>query len=162
MPAYETRHVVGFQETSLVGNVYFSHYVEWQGHCRERFLHEYAPGVVELLSRREVAFFTANCSCEYRGDWGFSALDEVVVRMRLAKFRGGRMNLAFEYANAREPGTLVATGAQEVHCKARIDDAWVPAPFPVPLLVALLDFADTDDLRSALKDAIEFQRERAG
>ena len=160
MPAYECRHVVGFQETSLVGNVYFSHYIEWQGHCRERFLHEHAPAVVELLSRREVAFFTANCSCEYRGDWGFSALDEVVLRMRLAKFRGGRMNLAFEYVNARDPAVLIAVGSQEVHCKSHVGDAWVPAPFPIPLLVALQKFADTEELRAALKDAIDFLRDR--
>jgi enediyne biosynthesis thioesterase len=116
MPAYEYRHVVGFHETSLVGNVYFSHYVTWQGHCRENFLHDHSPQVVELLNRREVAFFTANCSCEYIGDWGFSALDEVVIRMRLVKFRGGRMSLAFEYAKAAEPEKLVARGTQEVHC----------------------------------------------
>ncbi len=36
-------------ETSLVGNVYFTNYLLWQGHCRERFLMEHAPEVLELL-----------------------------------------------------------------------------------------------------------------
>ena len=27
-----------FDETNLVGNVYFAHYLHWQGHCRESFL----------------------------------------------------------------------------------------------------------------------------
>jgi enediyne biosynthesis thioesterase len=161
MPAYEYRHAVAFQETSLVGNVYFSHYVLWQGHVREHFLHEPAPAVVELLRRREVAFFTANCSCEYRGDWGFSALDEVLVRMRLVKFRGGRMSLAFEYANAKAPDAIVAVGSQEVHCKARVGEGWVPAPFPAPLVLALKRFADTPELQEALQDALDFQKSRA-
>ena len=31
---YEYRHVVGFEETNLVGNVYYVNYVRWQGRCR--------------------------------------------------------------------------------------------------------------------------------
>jgi enediyne biosynthesis thioesterase len=160
MPAYEHRHVVGFQETSLVGNVYFSNYLLWQGHCRERFLHEFAPEVAELLSRREVAFFTSNCSCEYIGEWGFSALDEVLVRMRLTKFRGGRMSLSFEYVDARAPNKLVARGAQDVNCKLQTANGWVPAPFPAPLVVALQRFADTDEVQRTLQDALDFQASR--
>jgi enediyne core biosynthesis thioesterase len=158
MPAYEHRHIVGFQETSLVGNVYFSNYVLWQGHCREHFLHEFAPEVVGLLSRREVAFFTANCSCEYIGEWGFSALDEVLVRMRLSKFRGGRMSLGFEYVDVHHPTKLVARGTQDVNCKAQTTNGWVPAPFPAPLIVALQKFAEGDELQGALQDALDFQR----
>ena len=43
MRAYEYRHVVGFEETNVVGNVYFSRYVSWQGRCRELFLREGIP-----------------------------------------------------------------------------------------------------------------------
>ena len=71
MAAYEYAHVVGFQETSLVGNVYFTNYLLWQGHCRELFLRDHAPDVVGMLERREIAFFTRSCSCEYVGDWGY-------------------------------------------------------------------------------------------
>ena len=28
---YEHRHVVSFEETNLVGNVYYVNYVRWQG-----------------------------------------------------------------------------------------------------------------------------------
>src|SRR5208282_2982394 len=38
---YEYRHVVGFEETDLMGNVYFVNYVRWQGRCREMFLFEH-------------------------------------------------------------------------------------------------------------------------
>ena len=31
MRAYEYRHVVGFEETNLIGNVYYVNHVRWQG-----------------------------------------------------------------------------------------------------------------------------------
>ena len=162
MPAYEHVHVVGFEETSLVGNVYFTNYLLLQGACRERFLAEHASAVLAPLARREVGFFTHSCACEWRGDWGFEGLDRVLVRMRLARFRGGRMRLEFEYAHERRPTEIVATGSQEVHCKVRRGDEWIPAPFPAPLLRALYAFADTDELRAGLTEALEFLAARPG
>ena len=38
MRAFEYRHVVSFEETNLVGNVYFANHLSWQGRCRELFL----------------------------------------------------------------------------------------------------------------------------
>lgn len=160
MPPFEHRHVVTFQETSLVGNVYFANYLLWQGHCRERFLHDHAPEVVDLLHRHELALFTARCSCEFRGDFGFRALDEVVIRMRLDKFRGGRMSLSFEYLDAARPDEPQALGSQDVHCKARTPHGWFPAPFPPPLVRALKPFAEGAELHAALDDALAFQLER--
>jgi hypothetical protein len=43
MRAYEYRHVVSFEETNLVGNVYYVNHIRWQGLCREMFLRDYAP-----------------------------------------------------------------------------------------------------------------------
>jgi enediyne biosynthesis thioesterase len=156
MPAYEHRHVVGFEETSLLGTVYFTNYLLWQGHCREMFLKVHCPDVLSLLERGEVNFLTKSCSCDWRGESGFVGLDDVVVRMRLAGFRGGRMQLEFTYAHAGEPDGLVATGAQEVHCKSRRDGVWVPSNFPSSLIRALQHFADTEELRRALQEALEF------
>ena len=42
MKAYEYHHIVSFQETNLVGNVYYANYVQWQGRCREMFLKDNA------------------------------------------------------------------------------------------------------------------------
>ena len=158
MTAYHYRHTVCFQETSLVGNVYFTNYLLWQGHCRELFLREHAPRTVERLSRGELAFLTRSASCDYQGDFGFAALDDVRVDMRLERFRGGRMELGFTYRHAERPDEVVARGRQEIHCKVPREGTWVPAPFPRELVRALLDFADTDELRSALADSLEFQR----
>src|SRR5882672_2394132 len=41
--AYEYRHIVGFEETNLVGNVYYVKHVAWQGRVREMFLREHVP-----------------------------------------------------------------------------------------------------------------------
>ena len=48
--AFEYRHIVGFEETNVVGNVYYANHVLWQGRCREMFLKEYAPDVADLIS----------------------------------------------------------------------------------------------------------------
>jgi enediyne core biosynthesis thioesterase len=50
MNYYELRHVVGFEETNLVGNVYYANYVLWQGRCRELFLRDFAPEILKELS----------------------------------------------------------------------------------------------------------------
>lgn len=160
MPDFEWTHVVGFGETNVMGNVYFSHYFDWQGACRESFLLDHAPETIPLLERKELAFFTRSASCEYIGDHGFSALDRIVLRMRLKRFRGGRMTLGFTYARANAPNDVVAHGEQEVHCKAERSSAWVPEPFPVALLFALKRFAEGAELQAALDDALEFHASR--
>ena len=43
-----------------------------------------------------------------------------------------------------------------MHCKAHCDGTWVPAPFPAPMANALLAYADTEEIRSALREALEF------
>ena len=64
MRIYSYRHVVGFGDTNLVGNVYFVNHIEWQGRCREMFLREKAPEVVQGFAQG-LALVTTRCSCEY-------------------------------------------------------------------------------------------------
>ena len=42
---YEYRHLVTFQETNLVGNVYYANHISWQGRVRELFLRMHPPVV---------------------------------------------------------------------------------------------------------------------
>ena len=37
MKYYEYRHLVAFEESNLVGNVYYVNHLRWQGRCRELF-----------------------------------------------------------------------------------------------------------------------------
>ena len=64
MRFYEYRHIVGFEETNLVGNVYFVNHLRWQGRCRELFLRDHAPGVLAELGRG-LSFVTIHVSCDY-------------------------------------------------------------------------------------------------
>jgi enediyne biosynthesis thioesterase len=139
MRAYEYRHIVSFSETNLVGNVYFTHHLEWQGRCRELFLREHAPEVIAELGRG-LSLATVSCSCEYFAE--LTAFDEVIVRMRLAELAQNRMRLAFEYWRRGSGGEeLVARGEQQIACMKREADKLLPAPVPQGLREALAAYA---------------------
>src|SRR5205823_2948761 len=94
MKHYELRHIVGFEETNLVGNVYYVNQLRWQGRCREMFLSEHAPGVLAEVARG-LRLATVRCSCRY--DDELNAFDEVVIRMTLLELRQTSLALAFDY-----------------------------------------------------------------
>ncbi|MBN2475118.1 MAG: acyl-CoA thioesterase [Pirellulales bacterium] len=138
--AYQYRHVVGFEETNLVGNVYYVNHLRWQGRCREMFLRDHAPAVLDAL-QDDFVLATVRCSCEYLGE--LRALDEIVIHMRLASLAQNRIALDFEYWRCRgEDEELVARGQQEIACMRRQGDRTVPAPVPEALREALRLYAD--------------------
>src|ERR1043165_9400905 len=94
MRAYEYRHVVSFEETNLVGNVYYTNHVRWQGRCREMFLHDHAPDVLEGL-KEDLVLVTTHLSCDYFAE--LYALDEVLIRMHLGALKQNRITMFFEY-----------------------------------------------------------------
>lgn len=137
-PAFEYRHVVGFEETNLVGNVYYAHHVRWQGRCREMFLREHAPEVLDQLTDG-LALVTTRVSCEYLAE--LRALDEVSVRMRLGELAQNRVTMTFEYWRTGPGGEeLVARGEQQVACMRREGEGMVPVPVPPPLRSGLDPF----------------------
>ena len=86
-PTYRYRHRVSFEDTNLVGNVYFARYVSWQGRCRELFLLERAPEVLPELDR-SLRLVTIRVACDYFAE--LRALDEVEISMVLAYQRQNR------------------------------------------------------------------------
>jgi enediyne biosynthesis thioesterase len=140
MRAYEYRHVVGFEETNLVGNVYYVHHVRWQGRVREMFLRDHAPDVLAELSRG-LALVTTRVSCEYLAE--LAAFDEVIIRMRLASLGQNQITMRFEYWRA-DAGKeeLVARGEQQIACMRREGEAMAPAPLPDSLRAALRQYAE--------------------
>jgi enediyne biosynthesis thioesterase len=140
MRFYEYRHIVSFQETNLVGNVYFTNHLVWQGRCREMFLRDHAPDVIGQLNSG-LALVTVSCSCEYFAE--LTAFDEVLVRMRLAELVQNRMRMAFEYwrrKNGHEE--LVARGEQQIACMRRDGEKLLPTPVPPILREALAAYAE--------------------
>jgi len=140
MKAYEYRHVVGFEETSLAGNVYYANHLRWQGRARELFLRQYAP---DILSRLEQGFalVTLSCSCDYLAE--LRAFDEVCVCMFLVAMTQNRITMRFEYWRENQPRELVARGKQEIACMQREGNNLGPAPVPKSLREALAPFAQT-------------------
>jgi enediyne biosynthesis thioesterase len=134
MRYFEYRHVVSFEETNLMGNVYYTNHLLWQGRCRELFLREHAPGVINELSH-DLNLATVKCSCEYFAE--LAAFDEVVVRMRLAELAQNRIHLSFEFWRGTE---LVARGEQQIACMGRKNATAVPVP--LSLRTALEAYAE--------------------
>ena len=139
MRAYEFRHRVGFEETSLVGNVYFVHHLSWQGRCREMFLSEHAPSVLDDMNAG-LCLITTHCSCDYLEE--LAAFDEVILRMRLGDVRQNRMTLSFEYWRRDAGGaeSLVARGDQEIAFMRRNGAGMEAAAVPEALRLALEPF----------------------
>jgi enediyne biosynthesis thioesterase len=141
MRGYEFRHVVGFEETNLVGNVYFVNHLRWQGRCRELFLRDHAPGVLDEM-RRGLAFVTTRVTCEYLQE--LAALDELVIRMALVSQAQNRLTMGFEYVRVRDGREeLVARGEQQVAIMQREGGRMVPVPIPPELSEALRPYRDT-------------------
>jgi enediyne biosynthesis thioesterase len=136
MRYFEYRHLVAFEETNLVGNVYYVNHLRWQGRCREMFLREHAPGIAREL-QQGLALATTHCSCEYFVE--LAAFDEVIVRMRLASITQSRLELEFEYwrANAAGGEELIARGKQGIACLRRTGEHAAPIPVPDELREAL-------------------------
>jgi enediyne biosynthesis thioesterase len=140
MRFYEYRHMVGFQETNLVGNVYYTNHLAWQGRCREMFLRDHAPDVIDQLSCG-LSLVTVSCECEYFAE--LTAFDEISVRMRLAELVQNRMRLVFEYWRHRGGHEeLVARGGQQIACMRRDGEKLLPAPVPPTLREALAAYAE--------------------
>lgn len=139
MRAFEYRHVVGFEETNLVGNVYYTNHVRWQGRCREMFLRQHAPEVLASLANG-FALVTTKVSCEYLAE--LAAFDEVIIRMRLGSMKQNRIDMLFEYWRRRADGEeLVARGEQQVACMHRESERIVPVQVPEALREALRPYS---------------------
>lgn len=137
--AYEMRHTVGFAETNLVGNVYFTRHLEWQGRCREMFLRDHCPEVLDAL-RIDLALITLSCRCEYLAE--LSAFDEIMLRMRLGGLTQSHLVLEFDYLRCEPDGgeTLVARGQQQLAVMRRDNGELAPAPVPASLRSALATY----------------------
>jgi len=135
MRFYEYRHVVSFEETNLVGNVYYTNHLKWQGRVREMFLREHAPDVLGELSRG-LALATVRVSCDYLAE--LTAFDEVIIRMRLGELTQSRVTMLFEYWRAKDGGEeLVARGEQQIACLRREEEKLAPTQVPKSMREAL-------------------------
>ncbi|HEX8082040.1 MAG TPA: acyl-CoA thioesterase [Jatrophihabitans sp.] len=134
-PYFEYRHLVGFEETNLVGNVYYVNYLRWQGRCREMFLRDHAPDVLAEI-RDDLKLFTLRCDCEYLAE--IAAFDELSIRMRLEDLTQTQIGFTFDYVRLRDGvEDLVARGRQRIACMRGPNTDTRPAQVPASLRKAL-------------------------
>ncbi len=141
MRAYEYRHVVGFEETNIAGNVYYVNHIRWQGRCREMFLNDHAPDVLAQITEG-LCLITTRCSCDYLTE--LSAFDEIIIRMRLKAIMQNRVTMSFEYwrrADGQEE--LIARGEQQIVSMRREGKRLEPVPLPKTLKEALQAYAES-------------------
>ncbi|HEX3758347.1 MAG TPA: acyl-CoA thioesterase [Kofleriaceae bacterium] len=135
---YDYRHVVTFQDTNLVGNVYFANFVTWQGACREHFLRDRAPGVLQQLGAG-LSLVTVSCQCEFLAE--VFAFDEVIVKMSPVEVLHNRLDLRFDYMRVAASGEeLVAIGRHRVACMRHEAGQLVAAAIPDELRAAVLEY----------------------
>lgn len=140
-PYYEYRHLVGFEETNLVGNVYYVNYLRWQGRCREMFLRDKAPDVLDDI-RDDLKLFTLKVDCEFLSE--LAAFDELSIRMRLEDLTQTQIGFAFDYVRLREGvEELVARGRQRVACMRGPNTDTRPSKVPEALVAALTPYGAT-------------------
>ncbi|OLT19140.1 4-hydroxybenzoyl-CoA thioesterase [Actinomadura sp. CNU-125] len=137
---FEYRHTVGFEETNLVGNVYYVNYLSWQGRCREMFLKRLAPSVLDDL-QADLKLFTLKVDCEFFAE--ITAFDELSIRMRLVELAQTQLEFSFDYVRLDPDGgeALVARGRQRVACMRGPNGATAPSRVPESLTRALAPFA---------------------
>ena len=137
---FEYEHTVGFEETNLVGNVYYVNYLRWQGRCRELFLKQRAPAVLADL-QDDLKLFTLKVDCEFFAE--ITAFDELSIRMRLVDLVQTQLEFSFDYVRLDPDGgeTLVARGRQRVACMRGPNTRTVPTLVPDALATALAPYA---------------------
>jgi enediyne biosynthesis thioesterase len=138
-PYNEYRHLVGFEETNLVGNVYYVNYVRWQGRCREMFLREKAVSVLDDI-RDDLKLFTLKVECEFTAK--ITAFDELSIRMRLEDLTQTQIGFSFDYVRISNGfDELVARGRQRVACMRGPNNDTKPSRVPEALRAALAPYA---------------------
>ncbi|WP_093804272.1 thioesterase family protein [Streptomyces sp. Wb2n-11] len=136
---FEYRHTVGFEETNLVGNVYYVNYLRWQGRCRELFLHQKAPDVLAEV-QDDLKLFTLKVDCEFFAE--ITAFDELSIRMRLSELGQTQLEFTFDYVKVTGGAeVLVARGRQRIACMRGPNTNTVPSRIPDGLARALKPYS---------------------
>lgn len=136
---FSYRHTVSFEETNVLGNVYYTKYLRWQGKCRETFLAEHTPDLIERVGR-DLQLATTHCECDYFDE--LHAFDEVEIRMGLESLMRSRIQMEFEYVRLNEDQNddVVARGEQEIAVLSVENGERAPTEIPGALSKALKQF----------------------
>lgn len=145
---YEILHTVGFEETNLVGNVYYVNYLRWQGRCREMFLKEKAPTVLDEVAD-DLKLFTLKVDCEFYSE--ITAFDDLSIRMRLVDLRQTQIEFSFDYVKVTDGDEeIIARGVQRIACMRGDNKNTSPTRVPADLVAALRPYTIAGTATSAV------------
>jgi enediyne biosynthesis thioesterase len=133
--SFEMLHVVTFEETNLVGNVYYTNHFSWQGRCREMFLREHAPEILDALQSGSLRLVTAHASCDFVDE--FTVFEEISIRMSLYRFIPYGVSLGFEYCRSGDATEVLARGRQDIKFLRRNKEDWNLSEIPQSLMEVL-------------------------
>jgi enediyne biosynthesis thioesterase len=136
MTGFVFRHRVCFADTNVVGNVYFTRYLDWQGRCRELFLAEHAPDVARDVASGRLLLVTVACAMDYYEEC--YVFDDLVIEMTPREIAGSRIGMRFDY---RRDDAEVARGTQTVACMTKNGQGVSPVPVPRALADAARNYA---------------------
>ncbi|TCP24478.1 enediyne biosynthesis thioesterase [Scopulibacillus darangshiensis] len=142
MKAFEYEHIVGFEETNVVGNVYYANYIKWQGRCREIFLQQYVPNILKEIDNG-LSLVTMNVSCDFFKE--LFAFDKVLIKMYLKEYVQNRVTMEFEYWKVADNHfeELIAKGNQQIASMRKTEERLEPEPLPEPFINALSEYKKT-------------------
>lgn len=107
---FDYRFKVTFEETNLVGNVYFANYFVWQGKCREYFLAKHAPRVLDDFAAGH-GMITKDSRCDFIHE--AFAFDDILIRLSLGRLSRTVVTMNFDYyKTVNKENILLARGQQ--------------------------------------------------
>jgi acyl-CoA thioesterase FadM len=79
---------ITFQDTNVVGNVYFLTFFRWQAECRDQWLREYHPDVWHAIRAGELLLIVTHWSTRFDDPIGATVGDDIQVSMEIDETEG--------------------------------------------------------------------------
>ncbi|MBQ8141170.1 MAG: acyl-CoA thioesterase [Clostridia bacterium] len=108
---YDYARKVNYYETDKMCITHHSNYIRWMEEARTAYLNRYGCGY-RKFEEYGVVSPVLSVSCQYKQTTTFE--DEVVIRVRIKRYTGVKLEFGYEMTNAKT-GALVFTGESE-HC----------------------------------------------
>jgi enediyne biosynthesis thioesterase len=129
---FEYRFITTFEETNLIGNVYFANYAIWQGRCREIFLYEFCPDVIEEI-KNGLLLVTLDMNITFLHQT--FALEKILMRMSIDAKSDTSLLMRFDYyKEENDKLNIVANGLQTIVAMKSINGKMTTVSLPHSLL----------------------------
>lgn len=134
---YEYHHLVTFDDTNSVGNVYFARFFQWMGSCREVITAEHYPELVTDI-KRGFGFATEFAHIDYAKECFL--FDKILIKMKVTDLSRTRIEFTFDFVDENK-NSIIASGKQAV--------IWVnpqhrPSIMPDKLYDSIVEYFDFD------------------